>query len=811
MFLNFRQGIVSGSGFITNSGSGLGISGSSTQLTTVTAAYGDQNLIFSFDRNYTGAFNLNTPPSTFRWLYVELLRTGGYSFGNTDIEPTVSDVAPVTPSSGEIWFSTVTNKTYVFNVTSNVFEERIVVLLATVDTSGNISYYPAGQSQVSISSPSAIYQAGEIVFDEFGTAILKSDGTFLTTTSDLLTSYGTNLAGNLEATVISAIAGENIADHKIVRFSEYTAGIPKVVVAEYDDVGTSLIGYVVSGGLVGSVLRVILQGTIVNTSWTWETDNIDIGAKLYLGPDNEAGDLLGYDPHDLNPARPKQVPVAKVLTDTSVYFCQGLGGIGKTGPKGPKGDSGDPATTDTIGAVRLSKTSSTPTAPVVVETTDPRLFDARAPLGHTHFGSEVFVESFSTFSEMDVQDWIELLALTKLNTTGGTMTGPLILDYTPSDDSHAVSLGYVNDYIDTRVNDVAVPIAGGTMTGLLVLSGDPTVDLGAATKQYVDTAIAGVSAPEASVKTLVKEISIGALATTTQTQIIDLSLDSVVPPVSLLMYFGNFTEATSNEFTITIEDDNLSEVLYEYHVVSGNYKEVLPVTLPTTGNLSVSVTAGANDVDTTCELKFLVLDTYVYVAPVDPLYLLRNDAGIASSYQLATINGNDFSYITPASVPATNRIGVDIGYTTNLPMWTDKRAIEFQITRFDAGNLTYTGILDPGFYPNAYSQIFVNDSQWTFFADDVATVSSPVAGSGLQTVGIVIDGTTGDTEFYLDGVLVGTSTSTLPTSTNVMFTLYWNGDAAVTGEGIEGSVRTLGTDYQYTYGVGVKDLQGNAL
>lgn len=196
---------------------------------------------------------------------------------------------------------------------------------------------------------------------------------------------------------------------------------------------------------------------------------------------------------------------------------------------------------------------------------------------------------------------------------------------------------------------------------------------------------------------------------------------------------------------------------------------------------------------------------------VNPLFTLTNDAGIANGRQEATITGNSFSYITPASVPVNNKIGIDVGFTNNLPMWSDKRAIEFEITRFDTGNLTYTGVLDPAFFPNAYSSIFVGDAEWTFYGDDVATVASPVVGSGIQVVGIVIDGTTGDAEFYLDGSLVSTSTTTLNTSTGAMFTLYWDGTGAVTGEGIEGSVRTLGSEYTYSYGVGVKDFQGNTI
>jgi hypothetical protein len=72
----------------------------------------------------------------------------------------------------------------------------------------------------------------------------------------------------------------------------------------------------------------------------------------------------------------------------------------------------------------------------------------------------------------------------KLNLSGGTMTGLLTLSGNPSSTMHAATKQYVDNQDATKVSK-----AGDTMTGLLTLSGDPTANLHAATKQYVDSNI----------------------------------------------------------------------------------------------------------------------------------------------------------------------------------------------------------------------------------------------------------------------------------------------------------------------------------
>ena len=74
-----------------------------------------------------------------------------------------------------------------------------------------------------------------------------------------------------------------------------------------------------------------------------------------------------------------------------------------------------------------------------------------------------------------------------IETTGGTMTGELVLSGNPTQDNGAANKKYVDTAIYKAVQPGKfVETTGGTMTGALTLSGEPTADLQAATKAYVD-------------------------------------------------------------------------------------------------------------------------------------------------------------------------------------------------------------------------------------------------------------------------------------------------------------------------------------
>jgi len=81
---------------------------------------------------------------------------------------------------------------------------------------------------------------------------------------------------------------------------------------------------------------------------------------------------------------------------------------------------------------------------------------------------------------------------TVLALTGGTLTGPLILNANPTNVLGAATKQYVDSAVASAGSGTFLPLSGGTLTGALTLNANPTVALQAATKGYVDSAISGV-------------------------------------------------------------------------------------------------------------------------------------------------------------------------------------------------------------------------------------------------------------------------------------------------------------------------------
>lgn len=78
----------------------------------------------------------------------------------------------------------------------------------------------------------------------------------------------------------------------------------------------------------------------------------------------------------------------------------------------------------------------------------------------------------------------------KVNKSGDTMTGPLVLSGDPTQAMEAATKQYVDQHGGGAGGDF-LPLSGGTMTGPITLAADPTTAMQAATKKYVDDAVGG--------------------------------------------------------------------------------------------------------------------------------------------------------------------------------------------------------------------------------------------------------------------------------------------------------------------------------
>jgi hypothetical protein len=84
-------------------------------------------------------------------------------------------------------------------------------------------------------------------------------------------------------------------------------------------------------------------------------------------------------------------------------------------------------------------------------------------------------------SKQYVDTAVSSVAGNYLPTTGGTMTGTLVLSGDPTSTQQAADKHYVDDSVGALL-----PLSGGSLTGPLTLAADPVGALQAATKEYVD-------------------------------------------------------------------------------------------------------------------------------------------------------------------------------------------------------------------------------------------------------------------------------------------------------------------------------------
>lgn len=345
------------------------------------------------------------------------------------------------------WFDTTTN---IHKVLSAGKWVSVLRVFAALLVNGNTFISPSQNSDIQdftgtqIGNNNAVF-SGRVLFSEGGgtsSPMRRDDGTFFTTEDQFFTNQSRVDALRLESNVTRAQSVGNLSEFSVVAWVDDG----QVNVAQYDDVGNTVVGLLTEPLSNLEVGAIIVQGVVTNPAWNW-TGDVPVGSTLWV--DN--GEFVTVDPHINDPVNfpLPRVPVARVLDKDTIIFEQGLGGIGEQGPVGIVG-SVPPADTTNIGGVILLTpseiTGSPPTSlPFVVGATDTRLDDARIPLPHTHQATDVSFLPAGGVTSNEIQAAVTELGNDKLNLTGGIMGGLLTLSGNPTADGHATTKQYVDN------------------------------------------------------------------------------------------------------------------------------------------------------------------------------------------------------------------------------------------------------------------------------------------------------------------------------------------------------------------------------
>lgn len=507
MIIDLRQGIVDYDTttfpfLVSGGGSTISLI-VGTRPFTLTVAQSTNNYTFTESVNINNSWTgLNSTGTS--WLYWDfntatLVRT----FGFTILQPVAQPSAPLNPQIGQMWYNTSTFHNYVFHIGGWTEVLRVFAAKYNGNTSPPFQFISMGdQPPLSTNVPDfrgtqiGVNQvnvaSGFPLYDFNGVVLRQSTGTFLTTENEMFAQGAAITGVRLESNVYTAFSSDvsTIPAYGVVAVQ--SSGT--FLLGSYNDAGNTAIGMALQNIPAGGSGGICIEGTLTNVQWNWTGF---IGQLLWISG-NQPGGLVTTDPHLSNPiAFPiAQPPVARVLSQDTIMFLQGIGTKGPPGTPG-SGGSNVPATPTTQGIVFLSTDSGLfPHPPnTVIADGDPRLVDARLATSNSILAATnitVAPDAPSGTTASNVQLALQALGLNKLNLTGGTMTGNLILNVDPTVPFQAATKNYVdNNFLSITAQ--IVEIAGSTMTGPLILSGNPAIPLQAATKQYVDSIAVGIT------------------------------------------------------------------------------------------------------------------------------------------------------------------------------------------------------------------------------------------------------------------------------------------------------------------------------
>lgn len=346
MIINFRQGIVSPIGsFLTLNASTNVDLGVSNAPVIFTIAHKGTNYLSQEDVSVPNAWVGPFLPSQKYWLFLNFdLKSFSRVFGYTTLEPVIQATQPTVGNdadgipfltAGRMWYNTGTHQQYVYS--GAIWNECLRVFAAQMfnntflSMGNNIAPNFTG-TQIGDNNTAA---SGRVLFDSQTIALHHSDGTFVTT-EDQFFANATRVDGiRLEANVVTATCDEPaLGEFTIVAF-EADGGIGT---AQYDDIGSTVLGVLTQDTTINQLAGVIVQGTVTNLSWNWlaqthaNNQAVKVGDAMWV--DN--GMLVFDDPHVINAVGfpTGQVPVARILNTNTVIFEQGLGGKGDVGPPG---------------------------------------------------------------------------------------------------------------------------------------------------------------------------------------------------------------------------------------------------------------------------------------------------------------------------------------------------------------------------------------------------------------------------------------------------------------------------------------------
>jgi hypothetical protein len=300
MKISFRQGIVrrqsnlTAPDFLRKST----LSGTSIDLiaspdpTVITFAHYSGNYLFEEGHTITGAWggdsvgSVNGPLTASgqtQYLFWDVnLATGELTRGWTLVPPIITPLEPTDPVHDTHWFDTTNTRMRVFRkpdpTRAGAWQDKIRLFAASYDSSANIIPMQIG-SQVGITGGE--WSTGNIILGANNKPLKQSDGTFVTTESDLIIYQTSGQNVKFDMTLVYAQASEDMPKFSLVSFQPDR----RIGLASSNNVNSFVSGIILEDLYQDEVGQIVSNGVIRNEQWDWTAEQIN--KPLFCGPAGE--------------------------------------------------------------------------------------------------------------------------------------------------------------------------------------------------------------------------------------------------------------------------------------------------------------------------------------------------------------------------------------------------------------------------------------------------------------------------------------------------------------------------------------------
>ena len=259
-----------------------------------TAAHYAANYLFEESKSIDGAWgsgalgSTNGPmvPNEWQYLYWDInLATGELTRGWTSFAPIVSATEPTNPVNDQHWFDVVNSRMRVFRqpnpAINGNWQDKIRVFAGEYTSGAAVIAYQAG-TQVGLNAiPGEYFNSGNIILGVNNRPLKQSDGTFVTTESDLIIYQTSSQNVKFDMALTFAQAQEYIPAFYLV---SVTPG-KKMKLASSNDIYQFVNGVVVEDLYQDEVGQFISNGVVRNEQWDWQPDQIN--KPVFCGPTGE--------------------------------------------------------------------------------------------------------------------------------------------------------------------------------------------------------------------------------------------------------------------------------------------------------------------------------------------------------------------------------------------------------------------------------------------------------------------------------------------------------------------------------------------